>query len=312
MGDRGNTSNRREAARDKARAIREEHRKAERRRRLRLQFIIGGALIVIVALIVFTLFSSQGGSGNGPMNMASDGIVIGKNFKADRTPALASNESPIPTARDKKSSVVSIRIYLDYFCPVCGAFETANRGQLSGWLKSGAITLEIHPISILDRSSLGTEYSSRAANAGACVANYSPDGYWAFTQAMYAKQPKEGTGGLSNEQIISVIRDAGVRNVSKISSCVNIDKFKDWVSASTDRALNGPLPDSSAKKVLGTPTVIVDGQEYPITNADVSSAAAFAAFVEQAAGSQFDSSGSVPSPTPTPTSIPIPKPTHTK
>jgi protein-disulfide isomerase len=312
MDDRSNTSSRRDQAREKARALREEHRKEERRRRTRLQFIIGAAIIVVAALIAYTLISSQGGSDSGPLNMASDGIVIGKDFKAERTPALASNENPIATPRDKKSSVVSIRIYLDYFCPVCNAFETANKGQLSSWLKSGAITLEIHPISILDRSSLGTRYSSRAANAAACVANYAPDDYWAFTQEMYAKQPREGTGGLSNSQIVDVMNDAGVHSMSKITPCVMTEKFKDWVLASTDRALTGPLPDSNAKKVLGTPTIIVDGQSYPVTSTDVSSAAAFAAFVEQAAGSQFDSGGSTPSPTPTPTSIPIPLPTPTK
>ncbi|HEX4057775.1 MAG TPA: thioredoxin domain-containing protein [Galbitalea sp.] len=312
MGDLPGTSNRREAARDKARAIREEHRKEERRRRIRLQALIAVALVVIAAIIAYTLISSQGGGDSGPQNMASDGIVIGKDFKAERTPGLASGESPIPTARDKKSSVVSIRVYLDYFCPECKQFESANRSQLTSWLKSGAITLEIHPIAIFDRNSLGSLYSSRSANAGACVANYSPDDYWAFTQQMYASQPKAGTGGLDNGQIVAVIRTAGAHNLSKITSCVNSDKFKDWVSASTSRALTGPLPDSTAKKVPGTLTVIVDGQDFPITSADVRSAAAFAAFVEQAAGSQFDSSGSTPSPTPTPTSIPIPVPTPTK
>jgi protein-disulfide isomerase len=314
MDDRGNTNNRREAARDKARALREEHRKQERRSRLRLQLVIIGAIVVIAALIGVTLYTSQTGSGTGPLNMASDGIVIGKDFKAVPTAALASDEKPVATERAKNSSVVSIRIYLDYFCPVCGAFEKANKAQLTSWLKNGAITLEIHPIAILDRSSLGSAYSSRAANAGACVANYAPDDYWAFTQEMYAKQPAENTVGLSNAQIVAVIRSAGVHNIARITDCVDSNKFKGWVTASTTRALNGPLPDSSAKKVLGTPTVIVDGQEYPITSTDVSSAAAFAAFVEQAAGAQFNAGGSTPTPTatPTPTSIPIPVPTKTK
>jgi protein-disulfide isomerase len=314
MGDRGNTNHRREATRDKARALRDEHRKQERRRRLLLQLSIIGAVIVIAALITVTLLSNQGGSGAGPANMASDGIVIGKDFKAVRTPALTADEQPVATERAKNASVVSIRIYVDYFCPNCRAFENANKAQLTSWLKNGAITLEIHPLALLDRSSLGTAYSSRSANAGACVANYSPDDYWAFTQAMFAKQPAEQTGGLDNAQIIAVIRSAGVHNLSKISDCVNSNKFKNWVAASTGRALTGPLPDSTAKKVLGTPTVIVDGQEYPITTADVTSAAAFAAFVEQAAGAQFDSNGSTspPTATPTPTSIPIPVPTPTK
>jgi protein-disulfide isomerase len=300
-GDRGTKNQRREAAREKARELREQQRKKEKRNRLFLQGGILLGVLAIVAIVALILVNSVTPAAAGPLNMQSDGIVIGKDFKAVRTPAIPANGKPVATVRDKKSSVVSIRIYLDYFCPVCNAFETANKAQISGWLKTGAATLEIHPISFLDRSSLGTQYSTRAANAAGCVANYAPDDYWAFTQEMYVKQPTEGTVGLSNAQIIAVMKTAGVHDLSTISGCVNSEKFKSWVASTTLRAENGPLPDSSVKTVTGTPTVIVDGQEYPITSTDVGSASAFAAFVEQTAGSQFNSGTSTPTPTPTPT-----------
>ena len=300
-GDRGGQNLRREAARDKARELRDQQRKKEKRNRLFIQGGIGVVIIAIIVIVVFTLRSGVTPPAAGPLNMRSDGIIIGKDLKAVRTDAIPVGGKPVATVRNKKSSVVSIRIYLDYFCPVCNAFETANKTQITSWLKSGAATIEIHPVSFLDRSSLGTRYASRAANAGACVANYSPDDYWAFTEEMYAKQPTENTVGLTNAQIIAVIAAAKVHNISAISRCVNQEKFKAWVAATTTRAENGPLPDSSVKAVTGTPTVIVDGVEYPITGADVSSASAFAAFVEQTAGAQFNSGEATPTPTPTPT-----------
>jgi protein-disulfide isomerase len=301
VGDRGSKNQRREAAREKARELRDQQRKKEKRNRLLLQGGIGLGILAIAAIIVLVVASNIATPAAGPLNMRSDGIIIGKDLKAVRTGAVPENGEPIPTVRDKKSNVVSIRIYLDYFCPVCNAFETANKSQLTSWLEKGAVTLEIHPISILDRSSLGTAYSTRAANAAACVANYAPDDFWTFTQEMYVKQPTEDTVGLSNSQILAVIKDAKVHDISQITPCVNNEKFKAWVSSATTRALNGPLPDSSVKSVTGTPTVIVDGVSYPITDADVSSASAFAAFVEQTAGSQFNSGTSTPKPTPTPT-----------
>jgi protein-disulfide isomerase len=300
-GDRGTKNQRREAAREKARELRDLQRKKEKRNRLFLQGGIGLGVIVVIGVIVLIVTSSIQPPAAGPLNMQSDGIVIGKDLKAVKTPAIPAKGKPIATKRDKKSSVVSIRIYLDYFCPVCNAFETANKSQITKWLKTGAATIEIHPISFLDRSSLGTRYSSRAANAGGCVANYAPDDYWAFTEEMYVKQPTENTVGLSNAQIIAVAKAAKVHNLSQVSSCINDEKFKAWVTSATNRATAGPLPDSSVKTVTGTPTVIVDGVEYPINNDDVSSAAAFAAFVEQTAGSQFDSGTSTSTPTPTPT-----------
>ena len=302
--DPGSGNHPRAVARDKARAIREEQQKTERRNRLLLRGGIGVgilAILAILAIVALVLISSAPTPAAGPLNMASDGIVISKDFKAVPTAALRKGENPVPTVRDKKSSVVSIRVYWDYFCPTCKGFEAANRTQLAKWLKSGAITLEVHPVSILDRESLGTAYSTRAANAAACVANFSPSDFWAFNQRLFSKQPQENTAGLSNAQLIGVARAAGVHNVAKITDCINDESFKSWVSDATSRATTGPLPDSSVKSVTGGLTVIVDGQQYPVTTADVSSATAFASFVEQTAGAQFDSSGSSSTPTPTPT-----------
>jgi protein-disulfide isomerase len=300
-GDRGTKNQRREAAREKARELRDLQRKKEKRNRVFLQGGIGVGIIAIALVVFFVVQGSIATPAAGPLNMQSDGIIIGTGLKAVPTPAIPAKGKPIATVRDKKSSVVSIRIYLDYFCPVCNAFETANKAQITSWLKKGAATIEIHPISFLDRSSLGTRYSSRAANAGGCVANYAPNDYWAFTEEMYVKQPAEDTVGLTNAQIIAVAKAAKVHNLSQISDCINSEKFKTWVSSATARAEAGPLPDSSVKTVTGTPTVIVDGVEYPITSDDVSSAAAFAAFVEQTAGAQFNSGQSTSTPTPTPT-----------
>ena len=60
--------------------------------------------------------------------------------------------------------------YVDFMCPVCNQFEQAYGEAIQGLVDDGTITLNIHPISILDRASQGTEYSTRAANAMYCVA----------------------------------------------------------------------------------------------------------------------------------------------
>ena len=60
--------------------------------------------------------------------------------------------------------------YIDFMCPVCNQFEQAYGETIQSLVDDGTITLNIHPISILDRESQGTEYSTRAANAMYCVA----------------------------------------------------------------------------------------------------------------------------------------------
>jgi hypothetical protein len=72
------------------------------------------------------------------------------------------------------------------------------------------------------------------------------------------------------------------------------------VQEASQRALNGPIPFSDVDKVIGTPTVIVNGQKFNYSTPF--SADEFAAFIVQAAGTTFNTNSTpTPSPTPTPT-----------
>ena len=54
--------------------------------------------------------------------------------------------------------------------------------------------MEYRPLGFLDSRST-TNYSSRAANAAACVVNESPEKYSDFVNVLFAKQPAEGGAG---------------------------------------------------------------------------------------------------------------------
>src|SRR3954447_17884677 len=67
---RPSKNQRRDAAREKARQLREEQKKKDRRKRILLQTGIGVALIAIVAIVVVIITSSVRPAGPGPKNMA--------------------------------------------------------------------------------------------------------------------------------------------------------------------------------------------------------------------------------------------------
>ncbi len=292
-----NTNERREAAREKARTLRNQHRKKDRRRRVFLQGGLALVVIVIVAIVALVVTNGIRPPSRGPLNMASDGIKIGSGFKAISTPALRPGEDPTPSKTNAKD-VIAIQIYLDYQCPICGAFEKTNASQISTWVKTGAATLEIHPISILDRVSLGTKYSTRSANAAACVANFSPNNFFDLSALLYAHQPAENTNGLSDGQIISLVKKVKPAKLGSIESCISNQTFKSWVNAATTRATTGPITGTNVDKVSGTPTVIINGQQY--TGA-VNDSSAFASAVVKAAGDTFtQDSTATPTPSPTP------------
>jgi protein-disulfide isomerase len=218
--------------------------------------------------------------------MASGGVLLQGNattskITAVKTAAVKAGGTAEATDQKKLSKTVNITTYIDYQCPYCNQFETANESQIKTWLQKGAVTLEIHPISILDASSLGTKYSTRSANAAMCVANYDPDAFLAVNTSLFKNQPAEGTSGLTNAKLISLIQAAGATS-SSIPSCVNGGTFNGFVSSQTKAALADKLPNSSIAKLTGTPTVIVNGKQY---NGSLTDAATFSSFVaSQATG----------------------------
>ncbi len=300
-GDSRLTKNeKREAARDKAKVLREEQKKKDRRTKVLLQGGIILASLAIIAVVALVIMNSIRPVGPGPLNMASDGIQISQGFIATETPALESGDEPVPNVRDEEAGVLDIQMYVDYLCPVCKAFEDANGEYITSLLENGGTTVVIHPIAILDRLSQGTKYSTRAANAAACVANYSPNQFYDFHTLLFANQPAENTPGLSDDELIALTEEVGVQTPPFIADCIKNQTFKSWSGASTARALNGPIPNSNVPQVTGTPTVIVNGLKY---EGGVNDLAAFQAFVIQAAGTTFNET-STSTPTPTPSATP--------
>lgn len=308
MGDmRPNKNQRREAARDKARQLRVEQKKKDRRNK----FILQGSLIVvtlaIVAAIAIVIYSTIKPPAPGPLNMLSDGIKIGEGFKAVQTTALKPSQEPVPSSSNIPSDVLDIRVYVDYLCPVCGAFEAANADQIKTLVEDGAATLEIHPIAILDRLSMGTRYSSRASNAAACVANFSPNNFFNFSAVLFENQPEENSSGLSDEQLVEFAKEVGVSKFTNVTSCIEDQTFKGWVKSATDRFQNNPIPNASTQPAeKGTPTIIVNGELYHYTTNPTTGALdpqEFASFLVQVLGSKF-TEDSTPSPSPSPSVTP--------
>jgi protein-disulfide isomerase len=294
------SSDARAAAKERARELRALHRKQERRRRLIVQLSVLGGALVVIGIVAVTLISMNQSPARGPLNMASDGIKIGTDLTAVRTGGLAPSATPAPSETNPVD-VVEIRLYVDYLCANCGTFDKNNSEQLRTWVSSGAATLEIHPIALLTTKSAGTQYSLRAANAAACVAEYSPDSFFDFHEALFRDQPEEGSEGLTDEQLVTRASKAGVTNLSKIETCIQKRRFTSWVQQATVRALNGPIPGADIDAITTAPTIIVNGKRFQYTK-DFD-AKELAQFVTEVQGDEYTAT---PEPTPTPTPTPTP------
>jgi len=240
--------------------------------------VVGFAALVIGAVLTVVIFSNLDTIAEGFNDAASQVADDTGNQlpdKADPVPAPLSDVADGPqgstesgaipvgpegvagTVDGAASDAVVVSVYVDYMCPYCGQFEAVNGPTLDQLRGDGTIIVEYHPVSILDEASLGTAYSTRAAAAAALVADQAPEAFVAFNTALFATQPAENTAGLTDPEIATLARGAGVPEgvASTIESGAYLagpGSFVDWVGAATDRA-------AQDLGRLATPTVLIDG-----------------------------------------------------
>jgi protein-disulfide isomerase len=215
---------------------------AERRRKQRQRVLTWIGVVVIVALVAAIIFVVVRAASGGDEPEADRGTVV--------TPSGANDDGGVLVGAE--DAPVTLTIYYDYMCPACGAFEQANGAEIDRLLEDDVAQVELRPISFLDRTSQGTRYSTRAANAFATVADQAPDQVWEFHGALYAEQPEEGTSGLSDEELARIARDAGVPD-DVVEEFTDL-RFEGWVAEVTERAFDSGI--------TGTPTVLIDGEPF--------------------------------------------------
>ncbi len=259
LNPRPTRSEQREAARAKARELREKRARGDKRKRLIVTSSITLAIVGVVSGVAWLIFTfSQDAINNGenakktPANVtALGGVLVGENLQLV-TPAEA-----------KKTN--HIVIYQDYQCPICKLFEDPNASQIRNWADKGLAVIEYHPISFLDGASLNN-YSSRATNAAFCVANSQPNKFFDVNNALYANQPQENTSGPTDSEIKETLKSVGVAMSNEMNECIDQKRYSKFIDNKTNEAF-GQNAVTGNTIPEGTPHILVNGVQY--TWADV-------------------------------------------
>ena len=252
--------------------MREQQKRGDKRNRILIQIGIVTSVLVASGAIAFAVFSASTQTQAIPVNATfNDGVKVGSGLQV---------YTPEFTPPETQSNPVEILVYVDYQCPICAIFELPNSEQLKNWVSTGAATLELHPISFLDGRGSPNAFSSRAANASLCVADYSPNNFFDYNTRLFQSQPAESQPGPDNADMIAFAQEVGATNIEQISSCINSKMFGSFINDATQRALSEPIPGTNLR-VTGTPAVFVNGQQYTWSTADeLASPARFAQFVQ--------------------------------
>lgn len=208
-----------------------EQRRKEGRQRVIVASAAAAVVLIAVGFIGIGVQSHRASTGSGtsaaPSYANNDGVLFGK-----------------------ANAKVTVDLYEDYICPICGEFEKNDGSTIAQLAKDGTANFRYHSLGFLDANSKPAGYSTRAASAAACM----PDAatWKKFHDLLYKHQPAEGSAGLSNKQLISYGKQAGAKDPA-LTQCVNGSTYKPWVSKITDQA--------SKNNVTGTPTVRIDGKD---------------------------------------------------
>lgn len=262
----------REAARAKAKAMREAQKKNEGRKKL---FVILGSVLGGLGVIAAGIFIAV--SQPAPVQPGEDPSTAFTNGGVTITKDLVVAKS----ASDIDKTIPTIIIYQDMQCPACRAFEVPNLPQITELVKAGKYNLELHPVSFLDGASVN-EYSSRAGSALMCVADTDPQRFLNYNSALFNQQPEENTAGPENAALAALAQSVGVTD-SETLDCISKGTWANW----TKNQVPGyqEIVPGTTVAFKGTPSVIVNDQLY---SGDLSNAAMFLQWLQTVAPAKAD------------------------
>lgn len=196
------------------------------------------------------------------------GLVAFMSLRKDETPQATSAKSlpqgamaggkGMPVFADKaKDSAKTVDVYLDFQCPFCGKFETAQGEKLTELAKSGDIKLNYHVKTFLDENIPG-DNSARAANAAFCSANAGK--FAEFTRETFENQPEEGKG-YTQDDLLEFGKNVGISDgaESAFASCVKNNTYGSYVEQTEEQ--------TNKDGVNSTPVVKINGKD--VENADM-------------------------------------------
>lgn len=219
------------------------------------QLVIGGiALVVIIAVIVVGIVLNK-------RNTAVQGEGYGGS-KAS-TAVVQNGAIVISTG----SPTVSIDLYEDALCPICGAFEAQYGQRIAQLADEGKLKINLNMLNFLDQSSASKNYSTRAYAAMLAVAHgqgSQPGLFLQYHSALYAEgtQPEENASSdLSNEQLAEVAAKVGAN--AQVQADITAGKY---LTEATTFAKNSSDALAKATGGVQTPTVLHDGGPVATNN----------------------------------------------
>ncbi|MEK7327652.1 MAG: thioredoxin domain-containing protein [Chloroflexota bacterium] len=206
--------------------------RAKRQREARQQrlFIVGGIVVVAIAIVGWLIYQNT--------------RPVGSFISVESTPPPNADGSAIgsPDAR------VTLMIFEDFQCPICRRFtEDIEQRIFVEYVYTGRIRFDYRHFIVIDGNVGGTE-SRQAAEASECAAEQG--WFWPYHEMLFTNQTGEGVGDFLDNRLKAFAVDLGL-DESQFNSCFNSSKYSN--------VINGDIAAARQSGISGTPTLIVPG-----------------------------------------------------
>jgi protein-disulfide isomerase len=191
--------------------------------------LLAAAAIVVAALLV-VLSQLGGGEGDSASN-----VDVGKLYSGIPQDGTTLGESSAP---------VTIYLYEDFQCPICGQFSQETFPELvSRDVRDGKVKIVSEPLAFLGSDSVE---AARAALAAA-----EQNRYWPYSSLLFENQGEENSGYVTDDYLRGLAQDTPGLDVDEWSADLGASDF------------NSELQDAQSKAqadgVNATPTLIISG-----------------------------------------------------
>ena len=161
---------RRDSARAQASALRERQRRQTARRRAAAIGTLALAVLLLAAVVVVVATRASSTSVGGIAYPSGSPTAAANHPPASADATLRGVPVSAAGVGRRASGGVVVDLYFDFMCTGCGRFDRTNAADLATLAAEPGVTLVYHPVSILDRYSQSTAYSTRAANSTSWLA----------------------------------------------------------------------------------------------------------------------------------------------
>ncbi|WP_067780044.1 DsbA family protein [Actinomyces vulturis] len=249
------TASNRDAARAKAKAMREEQARAARKKSI---LIIVAATVItalVIAAVIFGSKSSNGATPTGETPSVSPSTVAG-------IPPHTTENGAIPFGKDLVAGSVNenapvIDLYFDYACPHCAEFETLHSAELAELATNGQATIVLHPVKIL-----GSAWTDAVNNALAVVLVKDPAHAMDFHKNAFAilenAVKTQNPQALTIQALIEAATNAGVPTEvsTEFTPTIEANTYQPWTTENTKHFQEIGL--------TGTPSLLINGQKVDL------------------------------------------------